>query len=168
MDKILASFIDKFKTANPRIFGIIAVIFFIIKYAIEQGSAFGLFQITGDFKTAMDWITWVVALMMGSRTYNVLNETKTPDAEPMDVLSQDLWSQIMTLKNENDVLLKQKAELESKLDISSDKMLELNETIEALESKYSALLEEVSAPQIPVTEIKPFLPPKKRKKKDIL
>lgn len=89
MDKILASFIDKFKTANPRIFGIIAVILFIIKYAIEQGSAFGLFQITGDFKTAMDWITWVVALMMGSRTYNVLNDTQTPPVEAAPVEYQD-------------------------------------------------------------------------------
>lgn len=136
MDKILASIIDKFKAANPRIFGIIAILLFIVKYAIEQGSAYGLFQITGDFKTIADWITWVVALLMGSRTYNVLNEPQP---------SED---------NQNSELKRINANLTAQLDRCATRLIEADETIGALESEISALSEDAKPTSEPVVTVR--------------
>lgn len=60
------------------------------------------------------------------------------------------------------------ADLQIEAETCSEKLSEAYETIEAVETKYKILLEEMATPPILEAEIKPFLPPKKRKKKDIL
>lgn len=78
MDKLIAFILDKFKASNPAIWGIIAAVLSIVEFAISKGNAFGLFPIEGITAEILHWVSWALALLVGSRTTNILNpEFKT-------------------------------------------------------------------------------------------
>ena len=61
LSKLLAQYLDKFKVSNPTIFAVVAALLAGVKYLVESGT------IPIDPKVT-DWILWVVALFLGSRT----------------------------------------------------------------------------------------------------
>lgn len=63
--KLIAQLLDKFKAGSPVLFVIVAALLSAVKYVVEAG----VFPI--DPKIT-EWVLWVVALVLGSRTTSYL------------------------------------------------------------------------------------------------
>jgi aromatic ring hydroxylase len=91
MNKILALFLDRFKAASPRVWALIVFILVVVKYTVEQGNIYGFIPIDGQMQQVADWLTYVIALLIGSRTTAILTEgIVTPQMQIADVLTADL------------------------------------------------------------------------------
>ena len=72
IDEIIAALIDGFKTKNPRLFLIIALALSATIYTASQGELLGLITLNGTAKTGVIVVTWIAALLTGSRTSVIL------------------------------------------------------------------------------------------------
>jgi hypothetical protein len=72
MDKFLAPFLDKFKASNPRVWAMIVLLLSVIEVSITKGSFFSLFPVEGVIADILHWVSWALALLVGSRTTNIL------------------------------------------------------------------------------------------------
>ena len=72
MDKVLAMVIDRFKIANPRLFAIVAFALTVIHFTLQNGADFGVFKIEGTMAQVAQGAAWLVALLLGGRTTNIL------------------------------------------------------------------------------------------------
>jgi hypothetical protein len=72
MNIFLATILDSFKAKNPKLWGIIAFLLLIVQFVLIKGSEFGWFEIDGIVKDALQTITMLVGLLLGSRTSQIL------------------------------------------------------------------------------------------------
>ena len=74
LSKLLAQFLDKFKTSSPTLFVIVAAVLTGLKYALDAG------VIPIDPKI-LEWVLWVVGLFLGSRTTSFLPQVTTDEVK---------------------------------------------------------------------------------------
>lgn len=73
LNQILAKLFDSFKAKNPKVAALIIFLLGIVLYASEHG----LGDILGhDLNTVVQVVTFVLAALQGSRTTDILEETK--------------------------------------------------------------------------------------------
>ena len=73
LNQILAKLFDSFKAKNPKVAALIIFLLGIVLYASEHG----LGDILGhDLNTVVQVVTFVLAALQGSRTTDILEESK--------------------------------------------------------------------------------------------
>lgn len=101
---LLASIIDKFKTKNPKTWGLIAVVLLIAQYAIVQGNAYGLFPIEGILKDILQGIVTIVGILVGSRTTQILAEgTEKNPSTDSESGTEKVKNPPIKIENESDI-----------------------------------------------------------------
>ena len=73
---ILAKWLDSFKTANPKIWGFIAIALTAIMAVLQSGVDLGLWTETPLYAKIVQALGWLTALLLGSRTYQFLPAEK--------------------------------------------------------------------------------------------
>ena len=66
LERYLSNFIDTFKTKNPKIFSVVALVLIMLKAGIE--STFGQELMPADSGNIIEWFLFVFALVVGAHT----------------------------------------------------------------------------------------------------
>ncbi len=68
LSRLIAQFLDKFKTSSPVLFVIIAGLLTGMKYVIDSG----VFPVDPKI---IEWVLWAISLFLGSRTTSFLTKS---------------------------------------------------------------------------------------------
>lgn len=74
LTQLLASLIDTFKTKNPKVFAIVALVLLALNFTADQGTLLGVFTIPEAVAFWIDKATTLLGFMLGARTVNFLPE----------------------------------------------------------------------------------------------
>lgn len=89
LQQLLAGFLDRFKTNNPVVFAIVAVVLLTINYAASNAIEWGLLDPTTSpwITNAIDILTQILIVITGTRTVKFMSgpaQLKIIDKESID------------------------------------------------------------------------------------
>lgn len=139
MDKIIAMLLDNFKLKSPKTWAIIALFLTSLQYVLSSGTDLSVFQLDATGKEVLKWVSWAVALLMGSRTHVTLNgDTQailTAQVEGWQKAHKTLETSINDLSGQASGLELEKSDLQKNYD-------SLKQFADKLEAQHDALLTE--------------------------
>lgn len=72
--KFLAEMLERFKTANPKTFAVLALVVLTLTYSAQQGNLLGLYPLPEAVAAAIKWIGPLLGTLISAQTFRYISE----------------------------------------------------------------------------------------------
>jgi hypothetical protein len=73
LTRLLAGLFETFKTKNPKLAALIILLLGAVQYVANQGGVLGVFSLPEWLASGLDVVSWILAALVGSSTFNFLS-----------------------------------------------------------------------------------------------